>query len=174
MANLAAVLYGTHDIRLEERAVPQPGPREVLIEVHSVGVCGSDVHYYEHGRIADFVVEQPLVLGHEASGVVVETASSDAAFAVGDRVMGLFPEGTGTLAVTDERLLVKVPAGWSHTSAATASVAGSMRVTMLALRLATHTAPAPTAIPEGPPVKPRRVLTTVLLEMSTRVIALFS
>ena len=45
--------------------------REVLVEVASVGICGSDVHYYEHGRIGDFVVRAPLVLGHEASGIVV-------------------------------------------------------------------------------------------------------
>ena len=51
MKNQAAVLYAPHDIRIEERAVPKPGPREVLIEIKAVGVCGSDVHYYEHGRI---------------------------------------------------------------------------------------------------------------------------
>ncbi|WP_411550939.1 type I polyketide synthase [Mycobacterium shinjukuense] len=66
------------------------------------------------------------VLGVEGSGVVIEAATAaatrDGCFAVGDRVMGLFPEGTGTIAVTDHRLLVKVPSGWSYTSAATASV----------------------------------------------------
>ncbi|WP_421845661.1 type I polyketide synthase [Mycobacterium sp.] len=66
------------------------------------------------------------VMGVEASGVVVETATSSAAahggFSVGDRVMGLFPDGTGTVAVTDHRLLVRVPAGWSHTASATTSV----------------------------------------------------
>ncbi|ORB52768.1 type I polyketide synthase [Mycobacterium persicum] len=62
------------------------------------------------------------VMGVEASGVVLETGPEDRGFAVGDRVMGLFPEGTGTIATTDHRLLVKVPAGWSHTAAATASV----------------------------------------------------
>ena len=62
------------------------------------------------------------VMGIEASGVVLETGSRDGRFAVGDRVMGLFPDGTGTIANTDERLLVKVPAGWSHTAAATTSV----------------------------------------------------
>ena len=51
-----------------------------------------------------------------------ETASGEGRFAVGDRVMGLFPDGTGTIATTDQRLLVKVPAGWSHTAAATTSV----------------------------------------------------
>jgi polyketide synthase 12 len=66
------------------------------------------------------------VMGIEASGVVLEirpeTASDDGRFAIGDRVMGLFPDGTGTIATTDQRLLVKVPAGWSHTAAATTSV----------------------------------------------------
>ncbi|ORU99073.1 polyketide synthase [Mycobacterium bohemicum] len=62
------------------------------------------------------------VMGVEACGVVVETASDGCGFTVGDRVMGLFPEGTGTVAVTDHRLLVKVPPGWSHTAAATATV----------------------------------------------------
>ncbi len=66
--------------------------------------------------------DQDAVMGVEASGVIVETASGDGRFAVGDRVMGLFPEGTGTIATTDQRLLVKVPSGWSHTAAATTSV----------------------------------------------------
>jgi L-iditol 2-dehydrogenase len=67
----AAVLYGVEDVRFESRPVPEPGPGEVLVEIRSVGVCGSDVHYYREGRIGDFVVAAPLVLGHEASGVVV-------------------------------------------------------------------------------------------------------
>jgi len=66
------------------------------------------------------------IMGIEATGVVVETgpetATQDGRFTVGDRVMGLFPDGTGTIAKTDQRLLVKVPPGWSHTAAATASV----------------------------------------------------
>ncbi|MEB3905291.1 type I polyketide synthase, partial [Mycobacterium ulcerans] len=61
-------------------------------------------------------------MGVEGAGVVVETASPDGRFAVGDRVVGLFPEGTGTIAITDHRLLVKIPAGWSDTAAATTSV----------------------------------------------------
>ncbi|MFR9801157.1 alcohol dehydrogenase catalytic domain-containing protein [Pseudonocardia sp. RS010] len=67
----AAVLRRIGEIALEERPVPEPGPGEVLVRVASVGVCGSDVHYYEHGRIGDFVVSSPLVLGHEPSGEVV-------------------------------------------------------------------------------------------------------
>jgi polyketide synthase 12 len=65
--------------------------------------------------------DEDAVMGIEASGVV-ESSSADDRFAVGDRVMGLFPDGTGTIATTDQRLLVKVPAGWSHTAAATTSV----------------------------------------------------
>lgn len=48
---------------------------EVLLKMHSVGICGSDVHYWQHGRIGDFVVEKPMVLGHEASGTVVKVGS---------------------------------------------------------------------------------------------------
>jgi L-iditol 2-dehydrogenase len=66
----AAVLVKPGEIRLEERPVPEPGPGQVLVEVTAVGVCGSDVHYFTEGRIGDFVVEAPLVLGHEAAGVV--------------------------------------------------------------------------------------------------------
>jgi L-iditol 2-dehydrogenase len=71
IANVAAVLYAPRDVRVEPRPVPEPNENEVLIELHCVGVCGSDIHYYEHGRIGPHVVEQPLVLGHEAMGVVV-------------------------------------------------------------------------------------------------------
>jgi L-iditol 2-dehydrogenase len=84
--NRVAVLYGVHDLRIESRPTPQPGPGELLVEVRSVGVCGSDVHYYQHGRIGDFVVEQPLVLGHEASGVVVAAGPGADTARVGSRV----------------------------------------------------------------------------------------
>ncbi|RKQ34221.1 NAD(P)-dependent alcohol dehydrogenase [Kocuria tytonis] len=67
----ASVLKAPGEIRVEHRPVPRPGPHDVLVRIAAVGVCGSDTHYYEHGRIGDHVVEQPLVLGHEPSGVVV-------------------------------------------------------------------------------------------------------
>ncbi|WP_292989091.1 type I polyketide synthase [Mycobacterium sp.] len=66
--------------------------------------------------------DEDAVMGVEASGVVIETASDVTRFAVGDRVTGLFPEGTGTQAVTDARLLMDIPSGWSYTEAATAPV----------------------------------------------------
>ena len=82
----AAVLHGVGKIALEERPRPEPGPREVLVQVASVGTCGSDVHYYEHGRIGDFVVESPLVLGHEPSGTVVGAGSDAHRHRPGQRV----------------------------------------------------------------------------------------
>jgi L-iditol 2-dehydrogenase len=85
-ANLVAALHGTRDVRLETRELPALGERDVLVEVRTVGVCGSDVHYYEHGRIGSFVVEQPLVLGHEVSGVVVEHGPRAVKHPVGQRV----------------------------------------------------------------------------------------
>ena len=86
MKNQAAVLYAPHDIRLEERPVPKPGTREVLIEIKAVGVCGSDVHYYEHGRIGSYVVRQPLILGHESSGVIVDVGEGVSRERIGQRV----------------------------------------------------------------------------------------
>jgi D-xylulose reductase len=62
------------------------GPREVRIKLHTVGICGSDVHYYTHGRIGHFVVDAPMILGHEASGTVVEVGAEVTTLEVGDRV----------------------------------------------------------------------------------------
>ena len=81
-----SVLRGIGDVALIERPTPEPGPGEVLVRVASVGVCGSDVHYYDHGRIGQYVVEQPLVLGHEASGVVTALGAGVTSPAVGQRV----------------------------------------------------------------------------------------
>ena len=65
-----ALLTKPHEVAVRPAAVPEPGPLQVLVEVAAVGICGSDVHYFDHGRIADFVVREPLVLGHEASGTI--------------------------------------------------------------------------------------------------------
>jgi len=66
--------------------------------------------------------DDDAVMGVEASGIVIDTASDVRRFAVGDRVTGLFPEGTGTIATTDARLLIGIPTGWSYNDAATAPV----------------------------------------------------
>lgn len=81
-----AVLYAPRDLRIEQRPVPTPSEGEVLVRILSVGVCGSDVHYYEHGRIGDFVVRSPLVLGHESSGQIVEVGDGVSPARVGERV----------------------------------------------------------------------------------------
>jgi L-iditol 2-dehydrogenase len=86
MPNLAAVLHGIGDLRIQDHPMPVPGPHEVVVQIASVGICGSDVHYYEHGRIGDFVVDAPMVLGHESSGVIVERGSQARALEVGRRV----------------------------------------------------------------------------------------
>lgn len=62
------------------------GPRDVRIKLHTVGICGSDVHYYTHGAIGQFVVNAPMILGHEASGTVTEVGAGVTTLAVGDRV----------------------------------------------------------------------------------------
>lgn len=81
-----SVLSGVGRVGVEEREIPVPGDDEVLVEVRSVGVCGSDVHYYEHGRIGPYVVDSPLVLGHEAGGVVAAVGAGVASLSVGQRV----------------------------------------------------------------------------------------
>jgi D-xylulose reductase len=88
MANVRAlVLERQHELRLREIDLPQePGPGEVKIKLHTVGVCGSDVHYYTHGRIGPFVVKEPMVLGHEAAGTIVDVGEGVEHLEVGDRV----------------------------------------------------------------------------------------
>jgi len=81
-----ALLLREHEVAVASAPVPQPGPYQVLIEVAAVGICGSDVHYFEHGRIADFVVRAPLVLGHEAAGTIRAVGSAVTDRSVGQRV----------------------------------------------------------------------------------------
>ncbi len=82
----ASVLTGVGTLRVEDRPVPTPGAHQVLVEVAAVGVCGSDVHYYRHGRIGDFVVNAPMILGHELSGRVAAVGDGVDAARVGQRV----------------------------------------------------------------------------------------
>ena len=82
-----SLLLREHEVTVDDSAeIPSPGPTQVLIEVAAVGICGSDVHYFEHGRIADFVVREPLVLGHEASGTIRAVGSAVIDREVGQRV----------------------------------------------------------------------------------------
>lgn len=84
--NLSAVLKCKGDLRLEERPVPEPKPGQVQIAMHSVGICGSDVHYWTNGRIGDFIVKAPMLVGHEASGVVSKLGEGVTSLKIGDRV----------------------------------------------------------------------------------------
>merc|ERR1712013_719829 len=74
--NLTAILYKTDDIRLEQQDIVEPAPDQVLLKMDSVGICGSDVHYWTHGAIGDFIVKAPMVLGHEAAGIVAKLGSN--------------------------------------------------------------------------------------------------
>ena len=83
----AAVLEKVRDLRLRDIAIEEAlGPDDALIRIDTVGVCGSDVHYFTHGRIGPYVVEAPMVLGHEAAGVVEEVGRNVRQLAPGDRV----------------------------------------------------------------------------------------
>jgi L-iditol 2-dehydrogenase len=81
-----AVLYGARDLRIEDRERPAIGPGQMLLRVRAVGVCGSDVHTYVHGRIGPTVLRSPLVLGHEFGGDVVQVADDVSNVVRGDRV----------------------------------------------------------------------------------------
>ncbi|XP_017795790.1 PREDICTED: sorbitol dehydrogenase-like isoform X2 [Habropoda laboriosa] len=85
-SNLTAILYGINDIRLVKTPIEEPDQNEVLMEMGCVGICGSDVHYLVNGRIGDFVVREPMIIGHESSGVVVKLGKNVKNLKVGDRV----------------------------------------------------------------------------------------
>jgi D-xylulose reductase len=83
----ALVLEKTLLLRLRDIDVPEPlGPHDVRVAIRTVGICGSDVHYYLHGAIGPYVVREPMILGHEAAGVVVETGAEVRHLRCGDRV----------------------------------------------------------------------------------------
>ncbi len=83
----ALILEKIHKLTLGEIALDEPlGPRDVRVGIKTVGICGSDIHYYQHGRIGPFVVEAPMVLGHEASGIITEVGGAVSHLTPGDRV----------------------------------------------------------------------------------------
>jgi L-iditol 2-dehydrogenase len=82
----AARLHGIHDLRLGDLPLPTPGPGEVLLKVASVGVCGSDVHYYLEGRIGSQVVTDPIIMGHEFSAWLAELGAGIEGLDVGQLV----------------------------------------------------------------------------------------
>ncbi|KIM46658.1 hypothetical protein M413DRAFT_440260 [Hebeloma cylindrosporum] len=85
-SNIAAILFGPRDVRTEERPIWRPTPGEAQVKVVATGLCGSDLHYYSDARNGDFVVRAPLVLGHEASGIVTAISPGVTNLKVGQRV----------------------------------------------------------------------------------------
>lgn len=81
-----AVMLGIGKMGFEERPIPTPKDNEVLVKLEYVGICGSDIHYYENGRIGDYIVEPPFVLGHEPGGTVVAVGKDVKHLKPGDRV----------------------------------------------------------------------------------------
>ena len=83
----AAFLTGLRQMTISDAAEPRlTNPRDVLLRMESVGVCGSDVHYYTTGRIGSLVVEYPFVVGHECAGTIVEVGSEVKSLSAGQRV----------------------------------------------------------------------------------------
>lgn len=82
----AAIMTEPRTIVTTELPVPEPGEHEALIKVMAVGVCGSDVHYYEHGRIGSAIVQYPMILGHECAGEVIAVGPGVTRVKAGDRV----------------------------------------------------------------------------------------
>ncbi|KAJ9151670.1 GroES-like protein [Coniochaeta hoffmannii] len=86
-SNLSFILNKVHDVTFSERPVPEvSSPHDVLVAVNYTGICGSDVHYYDHGAIGHFVVKDPMVLGHESAGTIVKVGSAVTSLKEGDRV----------------------------------------------------------------------------------------
>lgn len=83
---LNCAIHGAQDLRLDEQAPEPLAATQVRVGVKAVGICGSDLHYYRHGRVGDFVIREPLTPGHEASGQVLEVGAAVTTVKPGDRV----------------------------------------------------------------------------------------
>lgn len=86
MNNKAVFLTQLETLEMKEIPVPTLKSGEVLIKLEAVGICGSDIHYYQHGSIGDFKVSFPFILGHECAGTVIDTAPDVTERKKGDRV----------------------------------------------------------------------------------------
>ena len=83
---LACRIHAKDDLRVEQADMPDAGPGEVLLKLGAGGICGSDLHYYFEGRNGSFVVREPLIPGHEASGIVVAVGAGVTRVKPGDKV----------------------------------------------------------------------------------------
>lgn len=84
--NFSVVLVKQGDIQYQNRPIPTPKPNEAQVNVKVTGICGSDVHYWQHGRIGDFILKAPMVLGHESAGIVSAVGKDVKDLKVGDHV----------------------------------------------------------------------------------------
>ncbi|TNM63428.1 L-idonate 5-dehydrogenase [Aliirhizobium smilacinae] len=82
----AVVIHSAKDLRVEDRDIETAGPGQVDIAIEAGGICGSDLHYYNHGGFGTVRVREPMILGHEVAGRVVSLGSGVSHLAVGDRV----------------------------------------------------------------------------------------
>jgi len=82
----ACVIHGAKELKIENRPEPRPQEGEVLVRFGAGGICGSDLHYYHEGRVGDFAVREPMVLGHEVAGEVVELGPKVTTIQAGQRV----------------------------------------------------------------------------------------
>ena len=83
---LECKVHAANDLRVTDVPTPRPGPGEVLVRLGAVGICGSDMHYFFHGRVGSFAIREPLTPGHEASGVVAELGEGVTGLAIGERI----------------------------------------------------------------------------------------
>lgn len=82
----AIVIHAAKDLRIEEREPEAPGDGQVEVRVEAGGICGSDLHYYNHGGFGTVRIKEPMILGHEVAGTIVATGAKVLNLAVGDRV----------------------------------------------------------------------------------------
>lgn len=85
--NRCLYLDAQHRLTLQEKPVPEPGPDEVLVRIMANGICGSDIHFYQDGKLGPFTVSQPYVPGHEASGVIAAIGADVTGMKTGDGVV---------------------------------------------------------------------------------------
>ncbi|KAI9665705.1 MAG: hypothetical protein M1821_003639 [Bathelium mastoideum] len=126
----ASVLHGAKDLRIETLSLSPPSRDELQVAVRATGLCGSDLHYYNHYRNGDIIVREPMCLGHESAGIVTAVGASVSDFKVGDNValevgipFGLLVsavakiEGAGTVVIADidqGRVDFAVENGFAH------------------------------------------------------------
>jgi L-idonate 5-dehydrogenase len=83
---LVCQVHAANDLRVVDAPTPDPGPGEVLVRLGAAGICGSDMHYYFHGRVGSFAIREPLTPGHEASGIVAAVGAGVTRLRAGDRI----------------------------------------------------------------------------------------